>query len=68
MDRGSRYYPILLRRYLNARQKCKPIAMENLKDIKNKINNRASNAFNRTGGNRAGHSGSPDGNASTGAV
>ena len=30
---------------------------------KNKINNRASNAFNRTGGNRAGHSGSPDGNA-----
>lgn len=35
---------------------------------KNKINNRASNAFNRTGGNRAGHSGSPDGNASTGAV
>ena len=35
---------------------------------KNKINNRASNAFNRTGGNRAGHSGSPNGNASTGAV
>ena len=35
---------------------------------KNKINNRASNAFNRTGGNSAGHSGSPDGNASTGAV
>ena len=33
---------------------------------KNKINNRASNAFNRTGGNSAGHSGSPDGNASTG--
>ena len=35
---------------------------------KNKINNRASNAFNRTGGNSAGHSGSPNGNASTGAV
>ena len=37
-------------------------------NAKNKINNRASNAFNRTGGNSAGHSGSPDGNASTGAV
>lgn len=35
---------------------------------KSKINNRTSNAFNRNSGNGAGQSGSPDGNASTGAV